>query len=211
MGHLSILGCLFMFLGGKIMNEKFVNMVIDKSEGSRFLVSDKSIDTINLSNLSSDRQTSIARINIKDEVTTVCLYQNGKSKGTISLNIGVDQVKIDSNSNTITYLNNDIRDLARLYNINLQEGEITDVDKIRGLCKILADIMITTIHLNDYSWGFSKMVINGGKSFEEDFSPNIIIFTGIASKYIFADKQEDAFIDGNLGMLLYQEINNCNI
>jgi len=190
------------------MNEKFVNMVIDKSEGSRFLVSDKSIDTINLS---SDRQTSIARINIKDEVTTVCLYQNGKSKGTISLNIGVDQVKIDSNSNTITYLNNDIRDLARLYNINLQEGEITDVDKIRGLCKILADIMITTIHLNDYSWGFSKMVINGGKSFEADFSPNIIIFTGIASKYIFADKQEDVFMDGNLGMLLYQEINNCNI
>ena len=71
--------------------------------------------------------------------------------------------------------------------------------------------MITTIHLNDYSWGFSKMVINGGKSFEEDFSPNIIIFTGIASKYIFADKQEDVFMDGNLGMLLYQEINNCNI
>lgn len=208
MGHLNILGCPFMFLGGKIMDEKFVNMIIDKSKGSRFLVSDKSIDTINLS---SDRQTSIARINIKDSITTVCLYQNGKSKGTISLNIGVDQVKIDSNSNTITYLNNDIRDLARLYNINLQEGEITDVDKIRGLCKILADIMITTIHLNDYSWGFSKMVINGRKSFEEDFSPSIIIFTGIASKYIFDENQENVFADGNLGMLLYQEINNYKI
>ena len=55
------------------------------------------------------------------------------------------------------------------------------------------------------------MVINGRKSFEEDFTPNIIIFTGIASIYIFADNQKDAFIDGNLGMLLYQEINNYNI
>lgn len=185
-----------------------VNMVIDKSKGSKFLVSDESIDVVNLS---KDRETSIARINIKDEVTTVCLYQNGKSKGIISLNIGVDKVKIDSNNNTITYLDKDIKDLARLYDINLQEGEITDIDKIRYLCKILAHIMITAIHLSDYSWGVSKMVINGKKSFEGDFLPKIIIFTGIASKYIFTDKKEDVFVDGNLGMLLYQEINNYDI
>ena len=62
---------------------------------------------------------------------------------------------------------------------------VANVEKIRGLCKILANIMITTIHMNDYSWGFSKMVIKGKKSFEQDFCPNLIIFTGIASKYIF--------------------------
>ena len=46
------------------MKDKFVNIVIDKNEGSRFLVSeDNSIDTVNLSN---DKQISIARINIKD-------------------------------------------------------------------------------------------------------------------------------------------------
>ena len=209
MGHLNILGCPFMFLGGKNMDEKFVNIVIDKDKGSRFLVSeDNSIDTIGLSN---DRQTSIARINIKDEVTTVCLYHNGESKGTISLNIGKNQVKIDSNSKVITHLDNGIRDLARLYSIDLQEGEVTDVKKIKELCRILANVMITTIHLNDYSWGFSKMVINGRRSIEEDFSPNIIIFTGIASKYIFDDKEEDAFMDGNIGMLLYQAINDYNI
>lgn len=51
------------------MKDKFVNIVIDKNEGSRFLVSeDNSIDTVNLSN---DKQISIARINIKDDVTTV--------------------------------------------------------------------------------------------------------------------------------------------
>ena len=133
------------------MKDKFVNIVIDKNEGSRFLVSeDNSIDTVNLSN---DKQISIARINIKDDVTTVCLYENGESKGTISLNIGTKQVKIDSNSNKIIYVDKDIRDLARLYSINLNEGETTNVEKIRGLCKILANIMITTIHMNDYSWG----------------------------------------------------------
>ena len=52
------------------MNNKFVSIVIDKEEGSRFLVSDdRSIDTVDLSN---DKQTSIARINIKDDITTVC-------------------------------------------------------------------------------------------------------------------------------------------
>ena len=178
------------------MNNKFVSIVIDKEEGSRFLVSDdRSIDTVDLSN---DKQTSIARINIKDDITTVCRYENGESKGTISLNIGKEQVKIDNN----------IRDLARLYSIDLNEGETTDVEKIRGLCKILADIMITTIHLSDYSWGFSKMVINGRKSFEEDFSPSIIIFTGIAAKYIFNKNEKNVFEDGNIGMLLCQEINN---
>ena len=188
------------------MNNKFVSMVIDKEEGSRFLVSDdRSIDTVDLSN---DKQTSIARINIKDDITTVCRYENGESKGTISLNIGKEQVKIDSSSNKITYVDNNIRDLARLYSIDLNEGETTDVEKIRGLCKILADIMITTIHLSDYSWGFSKMVINGRKSFEEDFSPSIIIFTGIAAKYIFNKNEKNVFEDGNIGMLLCQEINN---
>ncbi len=191
---------------GKIMNNKFVSIVIDKEEGSRFLVSDdRSIDTVDLSN---DKQTSIARINIKDDITTVCRYENGESKGTISLNIGKEQVKIDSSSNKITYVDNNIRDLARLYSIDLNEGETTDVEKIRGLCKILADIMITTIHLSDYSWGFSKMVINGRKSFEEDFSPSIIIFTGIAAKYIFNKNEKNVFEDGNIGMLLCQEINN---
>ena len=188
------------------MKDKFVNIVIDKNEGSRFLVSeDNSIDTVNLSN---DKQTSIARVNIKDDITTVCRYENGESKGTISLNIGKEQVKIDSSSNKITYVDNNIRDLARLYSIDLNEGETTDVEKIRGLCKILADIMITTIHLSDYSWGFSKMVINGRKSFEEDFSPSIIIFTGIAAKYIFNKNEKNVFEDGNIGMLLCQEINN---
>ena len=188
------------------MNNKFVSIVIDKEEGSRFLVSDdRSIDTVDLSN---DKQTSIARINIKDDITTVCRYENGESKGTISLNIGKEQVKIDSSSNKITYVDNNIRDLARLYSIDLNEGETTDVEKIRGLCKILADIMITTIHLSDYSWGFSKMVINGRKSFEEDFSPSIIIFTGIAAKYIFNKYEKNVFEDGNIGMLLCQEINN---
>ena len=187
------------------MNNKFVSIVIDKEEGSRFLVSDdRSIDTVDLSN---DKQTSIARINIKDDITTVCRYENGESKGTISLNIGKEQVKIDSSSNKITYVDNNIRDLARLYSIDLNEGETTDVEKIRGLCKILADIMITTIHLSDYSWGFSKMVINGRKSFEEDFSPSIIIFTGIAAKYIFNKNEKNVFEDGNIGMLLCQEIN----
>ena len=188
------------------MNNKFVSIVIDKEEGSRFLVSDdRSIDTVDLSN---DKQTSIARINIKDDITTVCRYENGESKGTISLNIGKEQVKIDSSSNKITYVDNNIRDLARLYSIDLNEGETTDVEKIRGLCKILADIMITTIHLSDYSWGFSKMVINGRKSFEEDFSPSIIIFTGIAAKYIFNKNEKNVFEDGKIGMLLCQEINN---
>ena len=188
------------------MNNKFVSIVIDKEEGSRFLVSDdRSIDTVDLSN---DKQTSIARIDIKDDITTVCRYENGESKGTISLNIGKEQVKIDSSSNKITYVDNNIRDLARLYSIDLNEGETTDVEKIRGLCKILADIMITTIHLSDYSWGFSKMVINGRKSFEEDFSPSIIIFTGIAAKYIFNKNEKNVFEDGNIGMLLCQEINN---
>ena len=188
------------------MNNKFVSIVIDKEEGSRFLVSDdRSIDTVDLSN---DKQTSIARINIKDDITTVCRYENGESKGTLSLNIGKEQVKIDSSSNKITYVDNNIRDLARLYSIDLNEGETTDVEKIRGLCKILADIMITTIHLSDYSWGFSKMVINGRKSFEEDFSPSIIIFTGIAAKYIFNKNEKNVFEDGNIGMLLCQEINN---
>ena len=188
------------------MNNKFVSIVIDKEEGSRVLVSDdRSIDTVDLSN---DKQTSIARINIKDDITTVCRYENGESKGTISLNIGKEQVKIDSSSNKITYVDNNIRDLARLYSIDLNEGETTDVEKIRGLCKILADIMITTIHLSDYSWGFSKMVINGRKSFEEDFSPSIIIFTGIAAKYIFNKNEKNVFEDGNIGMLLCQEINN---
>lgn len=188
------------------MNNKFVSIVIDKEEGSRFLVSDdRSIDTVDLSN---DKQTSIARINVKDDITTVCRYENGESKGTISLNIGKEQVKIDSSSNKITYVDNNIRDLARLYSIDLNEGETTDVEKIRGLCKILADIMITTIHLSDYSWGFSKMVINGRKSFEEDFSPSIIIFTGIAAKYIFNKNEKNVFEDGNIGMLLCQEINN---
>ena len=206
MGHLSILGCLFMFLGGRIMNNKFVSIVIDKEEGSRFLVSDdNSINTVDLSN---DKQTSIARINIKDDVTTVCLYKNGESKGTISLNIGKEQVKIDSNSNKITYVDDNIRDLSRLYNIDIHEGETIDVEKIKGLCKILANIMITTAHLSDYSWGFSKMIINGKKSFEEDFSPSIIIFTGIAAKYIFNKNQDNVFEDGNIGMLLCQEINN---
>ena len=188
------------------MNNKFVSIVIDKEEGSRFLVSDdRSIDTVDLSN---DKQTSIARINIKDDITTVCRYENGESKGTISLNIGKEQVKIDSSSNKITYVDNNIRDLARLYSIDLNEGETTYVEKIRGLCKILADIMITTIHLSDYSWGFSKIVINGRKSFEEDFSPSIIIFTGIAAKYIFNKNEKNVFEDGNIGMLLCQEINN---
>ena len=188
------------------MNNKFISIVIDKEEGSRFLVSDdRSIDTVDLSN---DKQTSIARINIKDDITTVCRYENGESKGTISLNIGKEQVKIDSSSNKITYVDNNIRDLARLYSIDLNEGETTDVEKIRGLCKILADIMITTIHLSDYSWGFSKIVINGRKSFEEDFSPSIIIFTGIAAKYIFNKNEKNVFEDGNIGMLLCQEINN---
>ena len=191
------------------MKDKFVNIVIDKNEGSRYLVSeDNSIDTVNLSN---DKQISIARINIKDDVTTVCLYENGESKGTISLNIGTKQVKIDSNSNKIIYVDKDIRDLARLYSINLNEGETTNVEKIRGLCKILANIMITTIHMNDYSWGFSKMVIKGKKSFEQDFCPNLIIFTGIASKYIFNKNEENVFADGNIGMLLCQEINNYSI
>ena len=188
------------------MNNKFVSIVIDKEEGSRFLVSDdRSIDTVDLSN---DKQTSIARINIKDDITTVCRYENGESKGTISLNIGKEQVKIDSSSNKITYVDNNIRDLARLYSIDLNEGETTDVEKIRGLCKILADIMITTIHLSDYSWGFSKMVINGRKSFEEDFTPSIKIFTGISAKYIFNKNEKNVFEDGNIGMLLCQEINN---
>ena len=136
------------------MNNKFVSIVIDKEEGSRFLVSDdRSIDTVDLSN---DKQTSIARINIKDDITTVCRYENGESKGTISLNIGKEQVKIDSSSNKITYVDNNIRDLARLYSIDLNEGETTDVEKIRGLCKILADIMITTIHLSDYKNGHKR-------------------------------------------------------
>ena len=79
------------------MNNKFVSIVIDKEEGSRFLVSDdRSIDTVDLSN---DKQTSIARINIKDDITTVCRYENGESKGTISLNIGKEQVKIKRKGN----------------------------------------------------------------------------------------------------------------
>lgn len=196
-----------MKLGGDVMKGDEVTILLDRIESVKtFLNKGCDVDKV-----IKDKNLSAARVNIKDNITKICVYEKGNLKQEIDVSIGLEEFKIDDD-NKIVYINEEIRDLGRLYGLNLTVGDTVDVNKVRGLCKILVKVITAAINLNDYSWGFSRLIVGGNELFENDYRPNKIIITGFTSDDIVEDNQYDnLFKNKNIAPILYQEINNYSI
>lgn len=187
------------------MKYENVNVLVDITKSMKTFLSNKQ----DMDQMIRDKNMSIARLNIYDDITKICVYEKGILKQEVCIGIGKNQVKIDKD-NKISYISNDIRDLGRLYGFNLSIGDEINIDEIRGLCKILANVIKASINLNDYSWGFSKLIVGGKELLENDYRPNKIIITGFSSNEVLNQSDSEVFENGNIASLLYEEISNYN-
>lgn len=159
--------------------------------------------------LSKELFLKVANIDIGGGTSNVCVFDRGNVSAVSCLDIGGRLIKIIDNK--ISYIYTKIATLAKDNGINLNIGDIADINTLSKICDLMARILATEMHIisSDNQKFFHT---NDGNMIDKDISINAITFSGGVADYIYNDDNtEDVFKYGDIGILLGRSIKNSDL
>ena len=155
--------------------------------------------------ISKEKMCTVVNIDIGGGTSNLVVFRHGDTVDTGCLDIGGRLIKIDKEAKKILYVAPKIKKLASSIGINITEGEIADIDKIRPIVKEMVKIMAESVDLLPKTDMYEMIITNKGiKNYNIDY----ITFSGGVADYIYGNDHSDYFKYGDIGVLLGEEIKN---
>ena len=158
--------------------------------------------------ISKDKMCTVVNIDIGGGTSNLAVFKHGETIDTGCLDIGGRLIKVDKDTKKILYIAPKIKKLAENIGMNIKEGEIADISKIRPIVKEMVKLMEQSVGIQPKTDMYEMIITNKGiKNYKIDY----ITFSGGVADYIYGDDHSDYFKYGDIGVLLGEEIKNSII
>ena len=159
-----------------------------------------------VASLSNKENITIANLDIGGGTTNTGVFHVGEPIDTACFDIGGRLIIIDE-SKTITYISEKVQELCNYHGIDLKVGQKADLDKLKAICQVMANVLLSSVHLKEEDKSLDLAISPKGKKLRNDYKIDKISFTGGVSQYIYnPSKDTDYFIYNDIGPLLGQII-----
>ncbi|MGL4344069.1 MAG: ethanolamine ammonia-lyase reactivating factor EutA [Cellulosilyticaceae bacterium] len=159
---------------------------------------------------SKEHSTSVVNIDIGGGTSNLALFTRGDVRQTGCLDIGGRLIKIDRDTNKITYISPKIAQIIREKNLGLDVGTVATVANIMPVVDIMVSLLEQSVGLRPKGEFFDLIITN--KSIGLDEPIQCISFSGGVADYIYYDGPiDDYFKYGDIGILLGQAIKQSDM
>lgn len=159
-----------------------------------------------VASLSDEENNTVANLDIGGGTTNIGVFHVGEPIDTACFDIGGRLIVIDEAKN-ITYISEKVQELCNHHSIDLKVGQKADLDKLKKICQVMAEVLLSSVHLQEESKSLDLAVSPKGKKLRTDYKIDKISFTGGVSQYIYNPTSErEYFIYNDIGPLLGKTI-----
>lgn len=155
---------------------------------------------------SKEKRCVVANVDVGGGTSNIAVFDHGSLIGTTCLDIGGRLIKVDRETRRITYIYSKIHQLAMNEGIPISVGDVADVEKIRKICTLMADLIGQSLHILPKSGYYNEIFTNGGQGLKAEAIPKAVTFSGGVADYIYQEAGSDLFQYGDIGIILGQEI-----
>ncbi|MGD9567145.1 MAG: ethanolamine ammonia-lyase reactivating factor EutA [Sedimentibacter sp.] len=159
--------------------------------------------------ISIEKNTYVANIDIGGGTSNIVLFKNGETIDTGCLDIGGRLIKIHSDNNKIYYIYPKIKKLAESIGVQIEIGQIAEVDTMRKIAKAMAGILEESVSVKARGPMYEKMLTN--KGIKDGYNIEYITFSGGVADYIYNHDYTNPFKYGDIGVILGQEVVNSSL
>lgn len=161
--------------------------------------------------LSEERRAVVANLDIGGGTTNIAVFKNGKLIGTTCLDIGGRLIKIDNSTGKITYIYSKIKELAKINNILINEGDIVDIAKLEEITRLMANMLEQSVNMTEKNNFYNSIFTNNGKGLDEEIKIDYFTFSGGVADHIYNDDEVDRMKYGDVGVILGRAIRNSQL
>ena len=159
--------------------------------------------------ISDEENAYVVNIDIGGGTSNLALFKNGELVDTGCLDIGGRLIKIDKDTKKIYYIYPKIKKLAQSIGVNIEVGDIAEIDKIRKIASAMAEILEEAVCIKQRSSMYDDIQTN--KGLKDGYNIEYITFSGGVADYIYNEDYSDPFRFGDMGVVLGEEIKNSNL
>lgn len=154
--------------------------------------------------LSEDNRNTVANLDVGGGTTNIAVFYKNRLMGVTCLDVGGRLIKVENGR--ISYIYTKTQELAKRNGIDIKVGDTADVEKLRKVCALMAELVTQSLHLAPKGDYYDKIFTNDGKGLREDLKIDAVTFSGGVADYVYNEAQGDLFRYGDVGILLGQEI-----
>lgn len=159
--------------------------------------------------ISDEENAYVVNIDIGGGTSNLALFKNGELVDTGCLDIGGRLIKIDKDTKKIYYIYPKIKKLAQSIGVNIEVGDIAEIDKIRKIAKAMAEILEEAVCIKQRSSMYDEIQTN--KGLKDGYNIEYITFSGGVADYVYNEDYSDPFRFGDMGVVLGEEIKKSNL
>lgn len=159
--------------------------------------------------ISDEENAYVVNIDIGGGTSNLALFKNGELVDTGCLDIGGRLIKIDKDTKKIYYIYPKIKKLAQSVGVNIEVGDIAEIDKIRKIASAMAEILEEAVCIKQRSSMYDEIQTN--KGLKDGYNIEYITFSGGVADYIYNEDYSDPFRFGDMGVVLGEEIKKSNL
>jgi len=158
--------------------------------------------------ISKEEDAVVVSIDIGGGTSNLVVFKNGEPVDTGCLDIGGRLIKIDKETNRISYIYHKIKKLAANIGVPIEEGDIVDLNKLRKIAAEMARILEESVSLREKSKDYEMLITNEdkGKGIKGNYKFDYITFSGGVADYIYNEDYNNPLKYGDIGILLGEEI-----
>lgn len=150
--------------------------------------------------LSKKTDKIVANLDIGGGTTNICVFKDGRNVDTACFDIGGRLVKLDGKR--ISYVAPKMKQLVRMLNLNIKEGEEADINELKKLTDVMAEVLAQSVMSEDKGKFVDLLMTN--HTLSGKYMPEIISFSGgVASCF---NKKNDMLEYGDVGVMLADSI-----
>lgn len=154
--------------------------------------------------LSLERRTVVANLDVGGGTTNIAVYDKGTLRGTYCLDIGGRLVKVDHGR--ITYVFHKLQAMASSRGLEIREGQPADEGTLRKLCNLMADQLAQSLNLKERDGEHAGLYTNGGNPLPPEPAIRAVTFSGGVADCVYGEESTDLFRYGDIGVLLGEAI-----
>lgn len=159
--------------------------------------------------VSYDENAYVVNIDIGGGTSNIALFKNGEIIDTGCMDIGGRLIKIDVNTNKIYYIYPKIKELAKSIGVEINVGDIADINKIRKIASKMTEILEESVCIKYRSKMYEYLQTN--KGIKDGYNIEYVTFSGGVADYIYNEDFSDYFKFGDMGIILAEEIKKSNL
>ena len=159
--------------------------------------------------ISEAEGSTVVNLDVGGGTTNIAVFKEGKLLDTGCLDIGGRLIKIDKSSGKVTYIADKIKELARLNNIELEEGQKPTLNNLNLIVDEMVKLLEESVNIREKSSFYERILTN--KGINSDIEVEYITFSGGVADYVYNQDTEDMFKYGDIGILLGQAISRSSL